>query len=476
MTIHKKPGESIVLFGFDDSAFPFQTYVEKHLLPGRSEGVSLEPGPRGSHDEILRLYGTVIWDEGRFKTWYMGSRRPEKPDFTMGRGLGGYAEHCVCYAESEDGFNWTKPNLGLVNYGGTIDNNLIELPERETTIASVVLLDADETDLSRRYKMAYEAGADHRLRVAYSFDGLRWSAEATNPVGPFFEMAGIMKHNGFYIVNGHDSIDAHHPYRARLMASLISSDFVHWSPIPAVGMDRSDPSWSIRDRHEWNNREEIHLGAALWDRGNVVIGIYGQWHGHTTGDRRQVSIDLGLAISNDGLGFREPIPDFKLLVAAEQADSPIEVPALVAGQGMTNFGEKTLLWFSLWRGNEGTGIRVAEWERDRLGYLSPFKPEGARVISAPLLITAGETISIRANVSGTGTNAGVRVVLLDENFQPLSGYGKEESSIVDGDSLDTPILWSGKSTYTSDGKPIYGAVDFLGIRPEDVRLHALYIT
>ena len=475
MTIQKKLGESIVLFGFDDAAFPFQIHVEKHLISGRGDAIVLPPGPRGSHDEIARLYGTVIRDGDTFKMWYMGSRRPERPDITMGRGLGGYVENCVCYAESQDGYRWTKPNLGLVEYGGSAANNIIDLPNRETTTASVVLLDTEEPDPSKRYKMAFEAGPEHRLYTAYSRDGLRWDPEPTNPVGPFFEMAGIMRRGGLYIVNGHDAIGAHHQYRARLMTSLVSPDFVHWSPIAAVGMDRADPAWSSRDRQEWNNREEVHLGASLWDRGNVVLGIYGQWHGHPTGDRRYVGIDLGLAISHDGIGFQEPIRDFRLVAAAEQSESPMEIPALVAGQGMTNVGEKTLLWYSLWRGNEGTGIRLTEWDRDRLGYLSPLEPNGARVISAPLLIPAGDAVSMHANVSGTGPHAAMRVGLLDERFVALPGYGGEESAVVEADSFDTALSWSGKGSYTGDGRSVYAAIDFFGARPEDLRLHALYL-
>ena len=31
----------------------------------------------------------------------------------------------VCYAESEDGINWNRPNLGLIDYQGSVQNNII---------------------------------------------------------------------------------------------------------------------------------------------------------------------------------------------------------------------------------------------------------------------------------------------------------------------------------------------------------------
>jgi len=46
----------------------------------------------------------------------------------------------------------------------------------------------------------------------------------------------------------------------------------------------------------------------VWNRGNVLLGIYGQWHGDRSGDRHLVTMDLGLVLSNDGLHYRSPFP------------------------------------------------------------------------------------------------------------------------------------------------------------------------
>ena len=103
--------------------------------------------------------------------------------------------------------------------------------------------------------------------------------------------------------------------------------------------------------------EEIHLGAALWNRGNVLLGIYGQWHGDPSGDRRRVVMDLGLALSHDALHFHEPIRGFRFVPAREQPDGPTGFgPALMQGQGMENVGERTLYWYSLWRGTDGITV------------------------------------------------------------------------------------------------------------------------
>jgi len=54
------------------------------------------------------LYGTVMWDEGKLLMWYQindGGNR-------------------IGYAESQDGLAWTKPDLGLIEFEGSKDNNL----------------------------------------------------------------------------------------------------------------------------------------------------------------------------------------------------------------------------------------------------------------------------------------------------------------------------------------------------------------
>src|SRR2546425_11429809 len=101
-------------------------------------------------------------------------------------------------------------------------------------------------------------------------------------------------------------------------------------------------------------------------------------------------MDLGLALSHDGIHFHEPIRDFKFVPAREQPDSPNDVgPSLMQGQGMENVGDRTLYWYSLWRGTPGSGVRMVSWERDRLGYLQAFHPGNPRAITAPIQVTEG---------------------------------------------------------------------------------------
>lgn len=77
-----------------------------------------------------------------------------------------------CVADSDDGINWTKPNLGLFDYKGSRANNII----REGR-SFRVLYDPETTDASQRYKAIIR---DAGFIAGFSPDGLRW--QTTKPV------------------------------------------------------------------------------------------------------------------------------------------------------------------------------------------------------------------------------------------------------------------------------------------------------
>ena len=82
----------------------------------------LEPGLPGSWDACLTtVWGSVLVEDGLFRMWYWG-----QPGFES------HQEHAdqplVCYAESEDGLRWTKPDLGITGQHRWPDNNLLTLP------------------------------------------------------------------------------------------------------------------------------------------------------------------------------------------------------------------------------------------------------------------------------------------------------------------------------------------------------------
>ena len=107
--------DEIVLFPFDDHSIPFQNGVRLHLngyaTPVGRTRIVLRPGPPGAPDcERVVYYGTVHRVGEELWMWYLGL------------GAGEQWHERVCFAKSKDGYNWEKPNLGLVEYNGNRDN------------------------------------------------------------------------------------------------------------------------------------------------------------------------------------------------------------------------------------------------------------------------------------------------------------------------------------------------------------------
>ena len=467
------PVAEAVLFAFDEYSIRFTTGLKLELVPGKEPGganpIVVGRGPRGApDDEGVRYYGAVAEVDGELRMWYEGNGSLDD---------GGRR---ICYAVSRDGEHWEKPSLGLIEYGGTRDNNIVDLFGGDPVIsAAPVIHDPDDPDPSRRFKMCIETGLyGNQLTVAFSADGLRWEVPDFNPVGPPMEMAGLIKWGGCYYVNGQDEFGWHGSQwgRARKLVSFASCDFEHWTQASAMGFRRDNlPPRQVM--HNWNTAEEVHLGTCCWDRGNVIVGVYGMWHGTPTGNRRFITMDLGLLVSQDALHYREPVPDYLFIPALEEPGlAPGSAPALMQGQGMLNRGDRTLFWYELWAGSD---VRLATWERDRLGSLSVFREKTLLPLPAPHALSCaleptGDT-SVGLNVSGLGPHAQIAVELVDERFRPIAGYSGGDAAVIDRDGLDVPVAWPGGATVLARLGAYRVKLDFRGIRAEDARLFAIYI-
>ena len=296
------------------------------------------------------------------------------------------------------------------------------------------MYEPDDPDPARRFKVVFESEAyGNQFAVAYSADGLNWTESPNNPVGPGLEQTGLIRHNGCYYVNGQGGS---HYTTGRALATFASYDFETWTQASCLGYRRDmvppepllyDPL-SSAPKAKWNQSEEVHLGAGLWDRGNVILGIYDIWHGTPTSDRQLISMDLGLLVSHDALHFYEPIKDFPILPAYEEAGAVVGKPPTVShGQGMVNWGDKTMLWYEAW-GNLPVEVRLATWERDRIGYFEAMRGEGGHLVTCPL---AGAT-EFSANVGGLGPYTELRFELLDEGFHPLPGFSGADAAVLTG--------------------------------------------
>ena len=152
------------------------------------------------------------------------------------------------------------------------------------------------------------------IMAAFSPDGLRWTDSPSNPIvkGSGLETGGLIRFDGLYYLNGQGGAVPHpvHGARKRKMTTHLSWDFERWTEAAHISFRRNNLPPRPLSSFSIHQGEQVHMGASLWNRGNVVLGIYGQYHNQRD-DRRYSSCDLGLVVSPDAIHFKEPRPGFQ---------------------------------------------------------------------------------------------------------------------------------------------------------------------
>jgi len=136
------------------------------------------------------VYANVIYDEEDklYKCWYSpfivderttlieeNRRHPFYTAYLQTSPEG--REMAVCYATSKDGLKWDKPELGLVEFEGNKNNNILMGGRHFAGCyygphGAGVFKDLHESDPDKRYKMFFRGT---EMAVSFSADGLHWS-------------------------------------------------------------------------------------------------------------------------------------------------------------------------------------------------------------------------------------------------------------------------------------------------------------
>ena len=209
------------------------------------------------------------------------------------------------------------------------------------------------------------------------------------------------------------------PY-GRHLKIFSSPDFVHWSEGVALGFYREgqfNRPWNYRPEHPHGPddpwplaNEQVHEGATAWNRGNVLIGLTGLWHGAK--NWTDITHPLGFLISSDGVHFREPWPNYEFaLVGTPGRDW--DYGGLGQGQGFENFGDKTFIWYGApmdqSKGSrtgrpflrEG-GVGLLILDRDRFGFLSTRDSASGATLTTTNLKSGQPTIALGQRRRGRG--------------------------------------------------------------------------
>ena len=142
----------------DDYRLDSLVDVQWVVHPGKKTNPLISP-TEPWEGRAVYIYGTVLKDQPKgsgYRMWYTA--------------LGG--NYYLCYATSEDGITWHKPNLGIVDFKGSKENNITRVG------GGSLIYDPDDGDASRRYKlMSYSSTPKEKAGywVYFSPDGLHWT-------------------------------------------------------------------------------------------------------------------------------------------------------------------------------------------------------------------------------------------------------------------------------------------------------------
>ncbi|WP_077369767.1 hypothetical protein [Anaerosalibacter sp. Marseille-P3206] len=179
----------------------------------------------------------------------------------------------VCYAESKDGVNWVKPNLGLVEFDGNKDNNILMRYGHGTS----VLYDEDEVDPNKRYKLMTKieySHDNHFMAVAFSSDGIHFSDYIEwpkyNPQADTYNFVFRDKKTNKFIM-----ITRVWKNGVRIVAKCESNDFINWS----------EPEEILRG----NGFEDQIYSMPVFQYAGIYLGLASVYH---EGDRTLPDFDL----------------------------------------------------------------------------------------------------------------------------------------------------------------------------------------
>ena len=476
----------------DDTLIASKRGVIRTVHPGvKHETPVLCPDPdkpweHGGDDQSRRvhLYGTTMYDAsvGKYRMWYMCRMGPHwrfkahtvpglyiprpgrNPSTYMGQTHDAHGRKFVendrgdltCYAESEDGLTWTKPDLGIFEFDGSSDNNIVW-----DLHGANVFRDDEEPDPRKRYQAI---GFCRRYRGVFlltSPDGIRWDDSAH--IDPVAER----DNEGSFNVVYDDSAQLYRAYAhargtdrdARRMVHYTESPRLSgpWTPLrPMLGATPEDDA--VGARKYGAIRAEIH-NMSGFRYGDMHIGIAGLLYVTGDGAREHEMpvdgpIDGHLISSRDGINWE--YPDAERTPVLPRGESGAFDGGMIMGTATRPIveGDEIHWYYTGARHTHGRPLRErvkaigrATWRLDGFVSLDAGAAEGT-VETVPLRVPEGE---LQINADATGGSIRVEVLSADGPVQ--LGLSVADCVPLTGDAVRHPIRWK-SGALVDVGRPL----------------------
>ncbi|MDB6168132.1 MAG: hypothetical protein JWM88_996 [Verrucomicrobia bacterium] len=422
-------------------------------------------GSGSDFQRLIRVGDTI-------RMYYMATQLTS----TDGKKLGGGAVH-ACYVESKDGVHWTRPDVGLFEFGGSRRNNIVWAEPKLDNFTP--FLDSNpDCPADERFK-AMSAGADHLLFGFKSPDGVHWSRISEQPLithGKFdtqnnaFWDAERKQYwcylRGFHTADGEDVQDTKHGVVGiRDIRVATSRDFRHWSEPRILRFDDSpDEALYTNQVEPYYRAPEIFVGfpTRYVDRPFSPAAMQALPDPEHRKRRMSFTPRYGTVVtdgqfmtSRDGVAFHRWDETF-LLPGPERSNN------WVYGDGYQSLGlvetpaedptsARELSFYAdegHWK--EGESLRRYTIRID--GFVSLHARQKPGELVTPPLVFSGRRLSLNFATTAAGS---VRVELQDADGHPLPGFALADCDELFGDTLDRTVTWHNQGAVEScAGRPV----------------------
>lgn len=376
-------------------------------------------------------YHTIFKDGNVYRMYYRG----------WGHGENQKQLHpaVVCYAESRDGINWTRPKLGIVEFDGSKENNII-LDDFGTHNFTPFKDSNPGCSVEARYKaVARGEGDDNQKLFAFeSADGIHWK---------LMQKEAIVTEGAFDSQNLTFWDTANNLYRCyfrdfrdgfRDIKVAVSKDFIHWSK----------PQWldygKAPSQHLYTNQIQPYYRAP-----HIFVGF------PTRYIPERGSLTEGLFMSSrDGVKFHRWSE--AILRPGQNKDKwynrsnyiwlgMVETESNIPGAG------KELSIYGSERYYKGKGAKTRRYTYRIDGFVSLHASfDGGEVLTKPIVFE-GNRLIINFATSAAGS---VRVEIQEPGGKAIAGYSLADCEEIYGDEIEHEVTWDGPDVSKLAGKPI----------------------
>ncbi len=440
-----------------------------HYLIDQLQGAQLRLQPPQPREVVLKFdrpweglycgYETVLQDGDRYRLYYRG--------LPVAKHTFDYEVTCV--AESQNGIDWTKPNLGLYKVQRTTENNVVLARSRGCHNLAPFIDKRPGVPADQKYKALGGTGEPGLLAFA-SADGLHWRVLQAEPV--ITKGAFDSQNNAFWSEAEQQYVCYFRVFREgiRWIACSVSDDFIHWSaPVDLELGDQPREHLYTNQMDPYVRAPHICLGLptrflpgrrVISDEEARQIGTPSEW------DYVNDCTDILLASARGGADFQRTFLEAFVRPGIDLRNWTSR--ANYAARGIVQTGENELSLYI----KHNSGYPTSHMRRYTLrpdGFVSVNAPyAGGALITKPFTFT-GSRLEINYSTSAAG---GIRVELQTADGKPLDGCSAADCPEIIGDRIGQVVTWaSGVDVSRLAGIPV--RLKFL---LKDADLYALRFT